>query len=253
MATSTNAELLDAVRQAQSLSRQARRRGSRARSPICCWSTAIRWTNINLVADPDKNFLVIMKDGQVYKNTAAEAELTNAGSSTQRARCRSEPVEAASCVGTQAVAEVPQRGLSCSGLPVPVNACALAASRGSGFCFAFCCSPGPASRSTFRICHGLAAARAGSRLRGVRDLGALGLSADRRMLPSSSRCSSAWSRGGSPSLRRTIAPGGRKWPSCRGRSSTATACASPAFATSTTAAGTTSRRATRNARSTLVT
>ena len=25
--------------------------------------------NINLVADPDKNFVVIMKDGKVYKNT----------------------------------------------------------------------------------------------------------------------------------------------------------------------------------------
>jgi imidazolonepropionase-like amidohydrolase len=25
--------------------------------------------NINLVADPEKNFLVIMKDGKVYKNT----------------------------------------------------------------------------------------------------------------------------------------------------------------------------------------
>jgi imidazolonepropionase-like amidohydrolase len=24
---------------------------------------------INLVADPDKNFVVIMKDGKVYKNT----------------------------------------------------------------------------------------------------------------------------------------------------------------------------------------
>jgi imidazolonepropionase-like amidohydrolase len=24
--------------------------------------------NINLVADPDKNFVVIMKDGKVYKN-----------------------------------------------------------------------------------------------------------------------------------------------------------------------------------------
>ena len=27
--------------------------------------------NINLVADPDKNFLVIMKDGTIYKNTLA--------------------------------------------------------------------------------------------------------------------------------------------------------------------------------------
>jgi imidazolonepropionase-like amidohydrolase len=26
-------------------------------------------TNIDLVADPDKNFVVIMKDGQVYKNS----------------------------------------------------------------------------------------------------------------------------------------------------------------------------------------
>jgi hypothetical protein len=26
--------------------------------------------NIDLVADPDKNFLVIMKDGTIYKNTA---------------------------------------------------------------------------------------------------------------------------------------------------------------------------------------
>ena len=25
--------------------------------------------NINLIADPGKNFLVIMKDGQIYKNT----------------------------------------------------------------------------------------------------------------------------------------------------------------------------------------
>jgi imidazolonepropionase-like amidohydrolase len=25
--------------------------------------------NINLVADPNKNFVVIMKDGKVYKNT----------------------------------------------------------------------------------------------------------------------------------------------------------------------------------------
>jgi len=25
-------------------------------------------TNINLIADPDKNFVVIMKDGKVYKN-----------------------------------------------------------------------------------------------------------------------------------------------------------------------------------------
>jgi imidazolonepropionase-like amidohydrolase len=26
-------------------------------------------TNIDLVADPDKNFVLIMKDGQVYKNS----------------------------------------------------------------------------------------------------------------------------------------------------------------------------------------
>ena len=26
--------------------------------------------NIDLVADPDKNFVVIMKDGKIYKNTA---------------------------------------------------------------------------------------------------------------------------------------------------------------------------------------
>jgi len=26
-------------------------------------------TNINLLADPDKNFVVIMKDGKLYKNT----------------------------------------------------------------------------------------------------------------------------------------------------------------------------------------
>jgi imidazolonepropionase-like amidohydrolase len=25
--------------------------------------------NLDLVADPDKNFLVIMKDGKIYKNT----------------------------------------------------------------------------------------------------------------------------------------------------------------------------------------
>jgi len=25
--------------------------------------------NINLIADPNKNFLVIMKDGAIYKNT----------------------------------------------------------------------------------------------------------------------------------------------------------------------------------------
>ena len=25
--------------------------------------------DINLVADPDKNFVVIMKDGKIYKNT----------------------------------------------------------------------------------------------------------------------------------------------------------------------------------------
>ena len=30
--------------------------------------------NIKLVADPAKNFLVIMKDGTVYKNTLAGAE-----------------------------------------------------------------------------------------------------------------------------------------------------------------------------------
>jgi len=30
--------------------------------------------NIKLVADPAKNFLVIMKDGKVYKNTLAGAE-----------------------------------------------------------------------------------------------------------------------------------------------------------------------------------
>ena len=28
----------------------------KARSPTCCWSTAIRWSNIELVADPAKNF-----------------------------------------------------------------------------------------------------------------------------------------------------------------------------------------------------
>ena len=28
--------------------------------------------NINLIADPGKNFLVIMKDGTIYKNTLAK-------------------------------------------------------------------------------------------------------------------------------------------------------------------------------------
>jgi hypothetical protein len=31
--------------------------------------------NINLVADPDKNFVVIMKDGRVYKKYAIDAEI----------------------------------------------------------------------------------------------------------------------------------------------------------------------------------
>ena len=41
----------------------------KARSPTCCWSTAIRSQNIKLIADPAKNFVVIMKDGKIYKNT----------------------------------------------------------------------------------------------------------------------------------------------------------------------------------------
>jgi imidazolonepropionase-like amidohydrolase len=28
--------------------------------------------NLDLVADPDRNFLVIMKDGRIYKNTLAK-------------------------------------------------------------------------------------------------------------------------------------------------------------------------------------
>ena len=28
--------------------------------------------DINLVADPDKNFVVIMKDGKIYKNTLSK-------------------------------------------------------------------------------------------------------------------------------------------------------------------------------------
>ena len=41
----------------------------RARSPTCCWSTAIRWRTSSSIADPGKNFIVIMKDGKIYKNT----------------------------------------------------------------------------------------------------------------------------------------------------------------------------------------
>ena len=41
----------------------------KAPTPTCCWSTATRSKNLDLVADPEKNFTVIMKDGVIYKNT----------------------------------------------------------------------------------------------------------------------------------------------------------------------------------------
>ena len=40
----------------------------KARSPTSCWSTATRIANIKLIEDPAKNFVVIMKDGKIYKN-----------------------------------------------------------------------------------------------------------------------------------------------------------------------------------------
>ena len=55
------------VREAQPLSRQAGCRGRRCAGR----SAAGRWrplTNIKLIADPARNFVVIMKDGKVYKN-----------------------------------------------------------------------------------------------------------------------------------------------------------------------------------------
>ncbi len=36
--------------------------------PISSSSTAIRSHNIALVAAPEKNFLIIMKDGKIYKD-----------------------------------------------------------------------------------------------------------------------------------------------------------------------------------------
>ena len=36
--------------------------------PTCSWSTEIPWKNINLIADPHKNFVIIMKNGVIYKN-----------------------------------------------------------------------------------------------------------------------------------------------------------------------------------------
>ena len=37
--------------------------------PTCFWSTEIPLEDINLIADPHKNFVIIMKDGEIYKNT----------------------------------------------------------------------------------------------------------------------------------------------------------------------------------------
>ena len=41
----------------------------RARSPTSSSSTAIRIANIALIENPEKNFLIIMKDGKIYKDT----------------------------------------------------------------------------------------------------------------------------------------------------------------------------------------
>ena len=59
-----------AVRQAQSVSRQARRRGTGCLADLLLVD-GNPLENINLVADP-KNFLVIMKDGTIYKNSMAQ-------------------------------------------------------------------------------------------------------------------------------------------------------------------------------------
>ena len=43
------------------------------RLPICWWSTVIPFKDIELVAKPDKNFVLIMKDGKIYKDTQLAA------------------------------------------------------------------------------------------------------------------------------------------------------------------------------------
>ena len=58
-----------AVRAAQSLSREAWRSSKRARSPIFSSSTAIRSPTSRSIENPEKNFLIIMKDGKIFKDT----------------------------------------------------------------------------------------------------------------------------------------------------------------------------------------
>ena len=68
MATIDQCRTAGALRPAQSLSRQARRgRGRRAGRPAAGRRQPARRSR--LVADPAKNFVVIMKDGKIYKNT----------------------------------------------------------------------------------------------------------------------------------------------------------------------------------------
>ena len=68
MATGDQRRTAGAVRQAQSLSRQARRRGEGALADLLLVD-GNPLDNIDLVADPAKNFKIIMKDGIIYKNT----------------------------------------------------------------------------------------------------------------------------------------------------------------------------------------
>ena len=68
MATGTNAELLGCPASAAPIPASSAW-SRKAHSPISCSSTATRSRTSSSIADPAKNFVVIMKDGKIYKNT----------------------------------------------------------------------------------------------------------------------------------------------------------------------------------------
>ena len=68
MATADNAELLALSRPAQPLPGQARRRSKQGALADLLLVDGDPLANIKLIEDPGKNFVVIMKDGKIYKN-----------------------------------------------------------------------------------------------------------------------------------------------------------------------------------------